>query len=159
MKHFLKSFSNENGISKRMHCFLFSKSKRNYLRVFGCTNLYFRREMYPHSLATTFSKKKPKKNQAFLKLKNFFLSINRDTYAKLLMKMFNENKGPVKFDFCLNFAFIRCYLQTKTFTWKRDCVIFSKPQHTMTFTETILESNCKILQSLWKRATLKQTTQ
>ena len=96
-----------------------------------------------------FPKKKNKnKNQVFLKLKTIFLSTNRDTYAKLLMKMFNENKGPVRFDFCLNFAFISCYLQTKTFTWKRDCVIFSKPQHAMTFTETILESNCKILQNL-----------
>ena len=132
-----------------MHCFLFSKSKRNYLRVFGCINLYFRREMYPHNLATTFSKKKnKKKQQVFLKLKTIFLSTNRDTYAKLLMKMFNENKGTVRFDFCLNFAFISCYLQRKTFTWKRDRVIFSKPQHAMTFTETILESNCKILQNL-----------
>ena len=67
--------------------------------------------MYPHSLATTFSKKNPQKTQVFLKLKTIFLSTNRDTYAKLLMKMFNENKGTARFDFCLNFAFISCYLQ------------------------------------------------
>ena len=89
--------------------------------------------MCPQSFAYASNhvfQKNPKK-QVFLKLKTIFISTNRDIYAKLLMKMFNKNKGLVRFDFCLKFVYISGYLQIKTFAWKRNCAIFLKLQNAM----------------------------
>ena len=55
-----------------------------------------------------------------------------------------------------NFAYVSNYLHLKSFAWKRDCPISSKPHHHEFFTKVIQGSSYSLLKVTSKQKTLKQ---
>ena len=101
-----------------------------------------------------------KKKTDFLTLTICFISATRDIYTKLLI--FSESPVKIEVSSARTFFVIlltsavickqRFWMETKL------CNIF-KTTNTITVTETVIKSTYKVLDSSWKRITLKRPKQ